>query len=570
MSRNRKRSGKPTNGKPESKRDAQTSGTSSREDQISTDKPDTTTSGASTVVSKSNDPAWYAPDEALLRDSSSIPFSLPFGEPIRFRDTTTSTVIDLSDLDTQGLAGVPGVIALQVKPTIGRARSRLDPVNAAANAFYTHVRYVNSGRKNYDPADLMMYALAIGELYSFIQFAKRTYAFAFMYSQRNKFFGRAMIEASGLDPDDLIANLAQFRYWLNAFINKVSSYVIPSDINYFKRKFFLYSGYYLENPYGNLKDQFYMYIPGAFGKFNYDATNAGMIEMVDYDPATLKTVAQFITYGEGLLDNIFGDEDFGLMSGDILKAYPNSLIGLETLPSDYMVLPEFDPFVLSQFKNAVVAPSGQGLKYYLKQSTKEFIAGNIYQDEKGQIVSEELLGLYNDGSHDLDDMMYAFAPMNKHIISVENPDPGPNDVMEATRACLGATTTMDAYSDAAYTTLVVNPEITCGDVYVNHIDIFYWERNANGDYVKVRHDQNCAVMDMTSPLPAWYQIYAQCKYAPNMYSAFFNTGTKKAMIGRVVTNVDNYTTIGYDELRRMHETAMLGLFYVPGVAKLLG
>lgn len=179
------------------------------------------------VKRSTNDPQWYAADPALLRDSASYPFSWPYGTKIGY----PSMVSKRSNV-------VPGVMALHVCPTLGKSEDSYSPLNVAAASMYSFIRHANSGHSNYDAPDLMLFVTAMSQIYSAINWAQRLYALAMLYDQKNRYMPKALIKANGVDPDSIINNLSNYRYWLNTVINKAASLAVPANLTIFSRMAF--------------------------------------------------------------------------------------------------------------------------------------------------------------------------------------------------------------------------------------------------------------------------------------------------------------------------------------------
>lgn len=556
-----------------------------------TDKPNNGTS--------INDPAWYAQDPQLLADAARIPFSLPFGSST---DILSPVVVN-GCVDKDGVPGniknpevtslhLPGIISLRIKPSYGYQKDKNDPANVAASSFYTFVRYVNSGRKNYDPADLFIYTATIADLYSFVVWCQRLYSMAFMYSQANYFVGKRWIEIQHVDPKDLVHNLANFRYWINAFINKVASYAIPASINLFKRRAFMYSSVYIENPYGNIKDQMYMFSPDGFYKFALDPVGKGMLEYAPIgDTGSFMTVNNIMSYGEALLKPIWADEDFGLISGDIIKSYGSNLIGLSSQPDDAGILPIYDPYVLSQFKNANIVDVARTKQYsfynqgYMKSIIPNLdtsgdcmykidskfygLFGNVYQDLNGNIICQEaiLKDKATVGGHDaiegstINQYLWNYGYDYGRVVSLENPSPGVEDVIECSRLMVaiekGHSIPKDKNkSDNPYLLVRGGTEIAVACEVMSD-----WN-----NYLFTSNVLQSGQAGLPNADPAIF-----CKYLPIMRNDkdYYNDGMV-SMIKEEMTfaaNFDNVTMFSNDNIRRLNEVAQLSLMYVQGIAK---
>ena len=534
-----------------------------------------------------NDPAWYAREPQLLFDSANLPWSDAFGSPLKLFDGNVSASkmgsvkVTPVSTDLQDYAeSIPGIWTSYCVPSIGYTKDRNDPINQMANQLYTQVRYANSGRKNYDPADLLIYTLTIEEMYSFINWCRRLYAYCFMYSQLNMYLGRSMLVANGVNPEDLKMNLANFRMWLNTFITNVSSYVIPSDVTYIQRKLFMYAGYYIENPYGNIKDQLYQFAPLGFYTFTLDSGSKGALQIAylkgnsvsdvktafDSDSKRL-TASDIMVFGNALLSKITGDEDFGLMSGDILKAFGDRIVGLDDQLPESGIIPVYDPYVLSQFKNTTIIDyRAMGIDASGTAVTISGLpAGSVTQDATGNIVSYQVVNNGTGGEETED--TYIQLQMRK-VLSVENPQPGPGDVIEATRFTIGYRKQYSDVNDGCFclesgTELVVlgsiltnssNSSTSLEWVY-NSVAVVTLSTSGTADYSDL--------VSLATPL-------GRFKFAPNLYMAriaLTSTTAGSLVSYNLISNNDNYTTIGNNEIEKLHRCALFSLFFVPTVAK---
>lgn len=634
MSR-RKRNGKggQNSGRP-NPRDTQVKGQpgdqNGREGQLDKGSSDKPPKNEGEVGGSHNDPAWYARDPQLLIDAASIPFSNVFGAKVKGLRNAGVAFKDASISANAKSGGVPGIVVLETVPSIGNAEDFNDPVNVAAHMLYTHVRYNNSGRKNYDQADLTMYCLAISDLYSFIFWMRRLYNCAFMISQRNEYFGLNLLTAQRVSTD-IVEELASFRSFINYMVAKVSSLVVPDSIELFKRRAFLYSSIYLDNAEGVIKDQMYMFNPSAFYQFKLDTTGKGMLMRLDnYTKSASITLSQIKKMGEALLKNIIGDEDFGIMSGDLMRSFPNALIGLESQPEEGVIIPIHDPLVLAQMKNAtivgglIVNADGVGteaaqyvnagflasqsivnkdgtipvsennisitrLTYEIPLSVtdstqKQTVGyGCVYQDGYGNIRCKEAVVLvannkyWNGNAYTVEPGIAADQVMNLEsnvVIASEKFDNDPAYVVEATR--LVARTTdeyVEAQTDGDFTAFGM---LWCGAEIVVSVNVMH-TNGVNGTYPNL---QVLTLIDKDycnyrgnyrNYNFRWLQAVVQAKYMPLHHTCTYVdvNGTLTCVAEVILSDIMNYTVQDASILRRLNEIAMLSLLSVPGVSKVI-
>lgn len=305
---------------------------------------------------KDNDPQWYFKDKRILDDVASFSFATPLGSRLRYSNyrVPSSTIAN-----SLGTASVPGLMSMVISPTPGVSIDAQSPINIAAVNLYSFVRYKNSGAANYDAPDMMLYMIAMDSVYAAWNWMKRIYGFVSSYSQQNLYMPKAYALANGVDIDDIAANLADFRAWLNVKANEISSFCVPATMTYMVRHSWLYSNVYQDS--NTAKAQQYMYVPGWF--YQYDETTSpdgGKLTPVNclalYSPDTATSMpwnfATLKSLLNGMLEALNYSEDIGIMSGDILKAYGSNLFTLGGVDADYKVTPIYSEEVLTQIENS--------------------------------------------------------------------------------------------------------------------------------------------------------------------------------------------------------------------------
>lgn len=302
--------------------------------------------------SRSNDPAWYTVNSQLLMDAANINFSNAVGTRYNLGFAT----------NTDGLGTtvecVPGIQTFDIVPCPAGYDAPNSPINIASTALYSFVRHANAGSANYDSPDLMMYAIAMANVYSYINWLIRIYGCVQLYSHGNRYMPRALVLSQGVDFDDIERNLADYRYMVNILIHKAASLACPATMPYFRRLAFLFSGVYSEGD--SVKSQLYMYVPKGFMRFSElnPETIGSTLTFAPIQPDFTNVPVQYVSteslyvYGLRLLNPILSSESMNIMSGDILKAYgADNLLRLAPLDENYMLIPTPDLNVLEQMQN---------------------------------------------------------------------------------------------------------------------------------------------------------------------------------------------------------------------------
>nr|AVX53573.1 putative capsid [Marmot picobirnavirus] len=302
---------------------------------------------------KYNDVSWYAKNQQMLSDAASFSYNSPLGNRIPWERVAALPQ------DATGIANwikapeVPGLMLFKFEPGIGISKNSSSPANLAAQNIYTYVRYMNSGSKNYDQADLMLYLLAMDSIYMVWNWMKRVYGYASLYSQYNKYLPRVFAQADNVDLDDVIANMADFRYHINSLAAQISSFCVPAVMPLFVRHSWMVSNLYKDS--NLLKSQMYMMSPNTY--YVYSETGSpygGYLQAKGFpNPTSGMKITDMVAVMKDMLNKVAYSEDIGVMSGDILKAYGQErLFKISPVEENYTVEPVYNEEVLNQLHNS--------------------------------------------------------------------------------------------------------------------------------------------------------------------------------------------------------------------------
>lgn len=370
--------------------------------------------------SANNDWRWYASNEQLLKDVTSIPFTYALGSKIDM--TGNKQPIDATTL--------PGIMTIGFVPTVGWSDSPTSPVNLASYNLYSYVRHANAGHSNYDHQDLTIYLLAMDSAYTALAMLKRIYGVCGTFSPVNRYYPRAVVQAMNVDFDDMLLHLNDLRAYINTMAVKMGSLCVPATMSYMYKHQWMVSGLYYDS--AQEKPQTYLFMPEFLLSFTLDSDGAGALEMSNYflntpDPLTFSSL---VTKIEAICNPILQQEDFAIMSGDILKAYGESqIVKLTSIPDNYVVIPEYREDVLDQIHNATLMgyPADEDIcGIWVRQSP-----------DKSYLVSTPMFQHpYNiaptaGDAEGVTPGRYAWA-MKKYV-DFERPDVTPGMIMDATR-----------------------------------------------------------------------------------------------------------------------------------------
>lgn len=511
---------------------------------------------------KANDPQWYVREGQLAKDVASISFNTALG---------VTTPLDMDNgggdyADSVPLKfSAPGVMAINYVPSVGISRNGYSPINIAAKNLYSWVRHQNSGSKNYDSPDLILYVMAMDSVFAAIQHLQRAYGTARVYSQVNRYVGDAYLTAMGFEPADVRANLAQFRAQINMLIVKASVFAIPNTFSMFKRHAWMNRVIFQDSDLE--KCQVYMYRP--MGLFKYIETNgAGHCDLtlcasqvnapssgMEYVGSLKWTTAQWFAYVDDMLTALTSSEDIGIMSGDILKAYGReNLFSLALVPEDYSLEVTYSEEVLDQIHNTIF--SGAQLRTILDPTNQDQLkkvnlgSWSISQDTS---IGDGAL-LYGPQVIRKRDLSI------KHILDINEKDPSPERVLVSTRNMICGTSNAITIGSSPYTYETI--EACASDICVDAI--MYRFVPTEGGGILLQADRMFTTDGTEAEtLLGLVGAYTAFTKAPIVYLYSSPRAGADAHQNAIIGQIDNYTIIDRSTLSKMHESAILSMLGVP-------
>lgn len=531
-----------------------------------------------------NDVSWYVPDKGMLNDAAAFPWLYQLGQAI----TRTGAITTASD------DAVPGICKMDLTMTYGESHEPTSALNASAQAIYTFVRHQNSGSKNYDPADLMMYIMSLDSIYYTISWITRIYATVNMFAMTNKYLPTVLLEAQNIDGDSIRLDMPGFRSRINNVILKVANLVIPNTMPIFARHSFLFNNYYVEG--NDVRDQMYFFNPRNYYVFGFDSQGKGMLTCREFATDHKLTANDLISYLEEMINAIYMEEDFGIMAGDILKAYGESGIQkLALLPDGIIAQPVYNYSVLTQFRNArcyqftspsrfnvtQFVPSDRTSPYLIteKFNANTTVVGEAY-DGTGKI---RVLARTNSGSGFLGHGSMERWMINDLSASAwlfsDNWEVDPEEVMVSTRLTphvhINATAT-EAGTDYIADSITHGTEIPWSVTYYTYaydgnprVAILKKLEVTNYLAVAASIAGDFAIHDYWVPysIPGVISVITPFKYHPILQLGIFDDENASFGITELpIMDIQNYAVMDYVHAERLNTVALLGEYNVPRLA----
>lgn len=474
-----------------------------------------------------NDPSWYEVSPELTRAAASLPFSYFPGSKLPKTPHTGGQY---------GYNSVPGVMEIRYVPAIGRSEDLLSAPNVAARAIYSWVRHQNSGSKNYEAVDLMLYILAMESIYIQINEAKRIYGVAMRYDVANRNIPDLILDTLGVDADDVRRNLAQFRYGINLAVAKISALCVPQAFDIFKRHAIISTTILADSD--SSRAQFYAWVASGYYVFQPKTTSTGGMLEFKYRGTERRTVKVVLDQINEALDALLTDEDINVMSGDILKAYGReNLYSVPELAENYTADLFYDEGMLQQIENAVCL---QCENLDVTQKDGAILFKPHYVSSNQQYDSAiSLLGTYT-------------------VLNSHKNNPSPEDIVEFSRG-----------QSAVILNKTTNKwEIYCASELIQDFRVHYFIYQDNGTIDKgALSFESLVILDTLAPdtIPAIMQQWAYWSnfdWAPILYAFYHNSSTSQSEVHFTgfIGDLKEYTYVNPEDLRRLNDVCIMGLF----------
>lgn len=264
---------------------------------------------------------------------------------------------DRETLDVFGSYPPSTVLSLAINPSPGLTTGEDDAgINIAGRRTYTKLSAGNAKTTNYAPQDVTTLLLAVGEIISMIEVAKRAFRVVYTYDVRNKSIPRGIIRAMGFDPEMLDdGKVGPLRIDLNVAINSFNQIPIMKNVSYLRKCAEVYANYYSDSE--SRMSQYYVFTP--YSTWVLDETGSPQGSILKTTPVLLGTSAgmqkmsDFIATIKQMIRAITDSSTFGFIYADILRLVPDGeQYKVSLLMENEVLLPVYDPMKLLQIHNS--------------------------------------------------------------------------------------------------------------------------------------------------------------------------------------------------------------------------
>jgi hypothetical protein len=473
-----------------------------------------------------NDVRWWGTPD-FVKAVAQFNFSNPLGKPIPYTFYNDPLSQVQYRTASYSYTTAPGVMAIDVLPTIGIATNATDAVNTFVRSVYTKLRSTNNQSAPYQAPDLGMYMLAIDSVHMMIEQLIRVYGAARTYSPMNRYLPKALITAMGVNPDaseyPLYSNLADFRAEILNLLLKIQTLAMPVGMHLNERHRELVKYVYSDGQTN--KAQSYLFRTKYL--YQYDEAGDPNGGRLVANPVPIgSSVAAWISMAHAMIDALTQSQFFAIVSGDIIKAFGyDKLFIMPYFDEVYSVAPVYNPEMLLEIHNMR-------------------LAGDRFNDSAFNVTQnpnavEMLAAPYT---------KCAAAPVGAIFpvvdVPIENPDP--DTVMIATRLVHAGTVGKDG-DVFKYIPSSLGSELP--------LDIVIYFYKADGTLGSVQSDSNTFTGGALSSV---YSLESFFDWHPIAYAYSVGSSADDIVLQGMMGDIQNYTVMSPGDIQRMHDMAIYG------------
>nr|AIY31273.1 capsid protein [Dromedary picobirnavirus] len=496
-----------------------------------------------------NDASYYFTSDEVMKQLTDVSFNQFVGMPFEMPNPIFIN-------QTENSISVPSLMRVYLNPSAGSVDTESmnnvnNGVNLAARQLFLRLSAGNMKSTEYGPEDVGLAMLGIGQLLAFMSYIRRFFGLVYLTSNRNRIVPNGLINMLGINAEDFVAHISDYRARYNYLVDLASRIPFPANIKYFEKCNDIYAHIYADASDSQMA-QLIAFLPNSVWEFSdtYSDMGSGLhtvpVAAVSMSTNPTKTMGDLLDQMSTLINGLFNSTALLKVYSDILRLSEKGEITLLTFPilqTDYTVIPEYNPEIVRMVHNCTIV--GQPVYDFNTLPNDEIVWNEDYHPTKANDVRG------NAGSSTIDyypafqtDKRYSVTN-SETIIDFDHQNPSVSEIVESTRLCSVMTDWYhpeDGEATKAYTTYVALP-----DHYVVGIDIVS-KGVVHSNVTQSNLPTNSALLfelmtDMSkfslSPL-----LY--------LFNAHAMDGEENQIITNLVGDLDWYTTIDYRYPNRIY------------------
>lgn len=483
---------------------------------------------------RNNNPNWYFTNEELARQGSYLSFQQIAGLPFKSSHYTFDYAYPV--IKVRYLNPCPGVQThdLYSSPTMGQKSA----INLAGFKLFSKLSAYTGRKAEYGPQDISTMILFMGEIITLVEYIRRVFGVGFTYSMRNRIYPKGIIEAMGVDSNNLFANFSDYRMRFNAAITRLNQVPIPKSIAYFDKCASLYEKIYTDSDSPMATCIFD--VPCTTWSLNEAGSQQGTVLMTHdwtFDKSGTNLGAQALSvYLVGLeyrIDELMNSSTFQVVYTDLLNLATKvntEFWKFDYLTEGYMVMPEYNLNYLLQMHNSSVLDFPKKSQFDASFGVTPF--NDVYPDANGNAL------FYNPA-------FPSTTSLREAIVDSITPDPGTEDRIEISRF-IGMNSNVEyQFGDdtKGYVDMVLPDHYVVRERYITAGNITVWKNSNVKDIINY---------DLVN-------VSAKVDWDGIVYRYELNNGVVRPT-GTTLGDFNYFTLIDYAYLRRLNDAIGMALY----------
>lgn len=490
-----------------------------------------------------NDASYYYEDGNMLQQVTNYTFSQFLGVPLKL-ETIANMTYNVSNILTVWLNP-------SVQPTTDDLYSSMYGVNIAATKNYLYLSANNAKTTNYGPQDPMALLLAVRSAIEMYGFIKRAFGVAYLYNTRNREYPTRLLQAMGINADDLRKNLAEYRIRLNTDIALFDRIPFPKSVPMLDKALHMYEGIYLDE--ASPMAQTYMFCPMSVWQINeaYNPQGIGL-ETIKVRSGNIELMDYYISIFETLIAALANSSLLNYVYSDILRVCGDgNLFKMELVPENYGVMPNVNNETRIWLHNMMKVGTPLELDQIPTGLTSGITNSNdIETNSNGDGLNYhpmfKLVATQTDN--------VPFMPLVDGVVDFETISPSVDEKIAATRLAarmnsvgVGTTGFEGVYSTGLpvlgdyYVVMTLVDDGSSSTPSINSIEPYYDLQNAAG--LKIINTRLCKM--------------SQFNFGPLVYLTGTTNDNEGSRLYNIHGDVNYFTTLNVDYMQRMRDAEMV-------------
>lgn len=520
---------------------------------------------------RDNDPNWYFSTAELADQSTQLSFQniAGYSTPL---DTDPANILRIDTvMNPTCTYNVPNARSNAIESLEGHATiassfwndKNITPgkagINLMAAKLYTLLSSFTGRTAAYACQDVAMLILAIAAIAEQVETIRRAFGLALTYNFRNRSMPLGLIKTMGIDPQDLADNLSIYRMRFNVALARINQIPLLENIAFIKKSRDVYQHVYLDS--NSAMAQIFYYMPHYYYWLDEQGDDNGSIlraeSFVETAITENRTMDTWLSHLEQSITAVLESSTLNFIYADMLNMANKLSVKtwqFEFLAENYAVTPEYNANALLQMHNLTVignpkSLTGGKVKLSGTGSMDVYITSgaNVYCDaDKNNILYNPIFESYSN--------VYSIP---KWVVDMPTDQPTVEDRIEAMR--------YTSLSSGWYVTSDNTSEVSDGDAYMVFMAIpdhyvarlyLYRTYNQNSSYTDRLTQDGSAYLMGSGDGVSFALLSSQIEHAPMFRLSAPGVVNSHYIAG----DLEYYTEIDYDYIRRVNDIMTVGLF----------